>query len=71
MAREDDSCLTKTVCKRAFSKAFNNIMEEHIEKGMAPIMKRQRFKKGVTRDSELAEIKNATLLDFEARDRVP
>ncbi|KAG9319785.1 hypothetical protein KVV02_005066 [Mortierella alpina] len=70
-AREDDTALTGPVLKRAFARAFKDVMEEQIEKGMAPIMKRQRFKRGETRDSRLAELKDATRLDLESRDQGP
>ncbi|KAG9320338.1 hypothetical protein KVV02_004249 [Mortierella alpina] len=70
-AREDDSTLTGPVLKRAFARAFNDFVEEQIEKGMAPIMKRQQFKRGETRESKLAELKDATRLDLESRDQVP
>ncbi|CAO3568384.1 unnamed protein product [Mortierella alpina] len=69
--REDDSALTGPVLKRAFARAFNDFVEEQVEKGMAPIMKRQRFKRGETRESKLAELKDATRLDLESRDQVP
>ncbi|CAO3569007.1 unnamed protein product [Mortierella alpina] len=69
--REDDSALTGPVLKRAFARAFNDFVEEQVEKGMAPIMKHQRFKRGETRESKLAELKDATRLDLESRDQVP
>ncbi|KAF9943802.1 hypothetical protein BGZ70_005410, partial [Mortierella alpina] len=69
--REDDSALTGPVLKRAFARAFNDFVEEQIVKGMAPIMKRQRFKRGETRESKLAELKDAMRLDLESRDQVP
>jgi len=49
----------------------NDFVEEQVEKGMAPIMKRQRFKRGETRESKLAELKDAMRLDLESRDQVP